>query len=341
MTYPAGNDISEAGQPHLRVVGWPDQEGTAGMPAGTQFANAAEDAATATTEEPHRPADDLDDLSNVDDPHHACPEELRHDTDSGEVGYLDDEYGGQLTDALFPGDEGSLDLAQRKALVTLLKRRFITAMHDATTWRVLVAEPRAIQARLNDLFLDLHIDPDRGVAFKRQVPPEAGSQAFPTLLHDNAWSREETILLVWLRSQGLRQSEVAQDRVFVDRDDMLDHVAADRPEHATDQAGDARRTERAIDSLITADLLVRTAVAERYEVSPAIDVLLPIAKLKELVSWLTQQNQAPGADPPSGPDAQQENDLTQLRDTDTPTEQGHPGSPDDADPSTQQEGRQP
>src|SRR5674476_1591863 len=43
--------------------------------------------------------------------------------------------------ALFAGDEGGLDLGQRKALVALLKQRFISARTDGPEWRALVENP--------------------------------------------------------------------------------------------------------------------------------------------------------------------------------------------------------
>ena len=89
--------------------------------------------------------------------------------------------------AEFDGDEGALRLEERRALVVLLKNRFITSESHSREWQVIVASRQVIAERLNDLFLELVISPEREVAFKR---PVGESGEFPTLLHDTAWQRE-------------------------------------------------------------------------------------------------------------------------------------------------------
>jgi hypothetical protein len=196
--------------------------------------------------------------------------------------------------ALFAGDEGGLDLGQRKALVALLKQRFISARTDGPEWRALVENPRPIQARLNDLFMELHLDTEREVAYKRQVTPEGGGR-FPTLLHDIAWGREDTLLLVYLRDRFRGEQAAGNGRVYVDRDDMLEFIAAHRPEHATDQAGDAKRAAKAIETVYKSGLLLGPSVGDRFEVPGAIEVLLSMEKLHELLAWIREQNAGSGA----------------------------------------------
>lgn len=219
-----------------------------------------------------------------------------HDDAAGEVDrdeWDDTEGDADLSSsiALFEGDEGRLDVAQRRALVALLKHRFITARTHPGEWRALIAHPHLIRSRLNDVFLDLHLDREREVAFKRQAAPDGGGR-FPTLVRDLAWSREETVIMVYLRRRSRAEEGTGQIRVFVDRQEMLDHVASLRPAHATDQAGDSRRGAKAIENLITAGLLIGQHDADRFEISPAIDVVLPLERLHELLRWL--QAQRPG-----------------------------------------------
>lgn len=195
--------------------------------------------------------------------------------------------------SLFEGDEGGLEYAQRHALVTLLKQRFISARTHPRDWQVLVEHERVLRSRLNDLFLDLAIDPTREVAWKRQAVSETASR-FPTLLHDTAWTREETLVLVHLRDR-LRAGLAGGDaRVFVDRDDVLDYVASYRPPHATDEAGDEKRARNAVTSIVKAGLLIATGSEDRFEVSEAVEPLLPLELLQELLEALQKAN---GAEP--------------------------------------------
>jgi hypothetical protein len=197
--------------------------------------------------------------------------------------------------SLFEGDEGGLEYAQRHALVTLLKQRFISARTHRRDWQVLIEHERLLRSRLNDLFLDLAIDREREVAWKRQAVSETASR-FPTLLYDGAWSREETLVLVHLRDR-LRAGQAAGDaRVYVDREDIVDYVASFRPAHATDEAGDEKRARSAVVSIVKAGLLIGAAADDRYEISEAVEPLLPLELLQELLDSLQRAN---GSDAPT------------------------------------------
>jgi hypothetical protein len=229
------------------------------------------------------------------------------------------------TAALFEGDEGGLELAQRRALVVLLKQRFISAQTHPKDWRALIANPRPIQARLNDQFLELHLDRDREVAYKRQVAPEGGGAPFPTLLYDTPWGREETILLVYLRGRYRSEQAGGADRVYVDLSDMLDYIAQYRPEHATDVSGDARRAGKAVETIHKAGLLIGASSADRFEVSRAIEVLLPMEKLQELLKWLREQN---SGEPTPGTDDIPDGDGTDATIHGFPVQQAVSSNPD-------------
>ena len=197
--------------------------------------------------------------------------------------------------SLFEGDEGGLTAGaaphpRAAAQAPLHLRRRCTRRSGAPC-----SPPSACsRRRLNDLFLDLHVDRHYEVAFKRQAVAEGGDR-FPTLLHDVSYTREETILLVLLRQRFRSERANGHDIVIVDRDNLLDNVAHFRPEHATDRSGDARRASAAVDSLAKARVLLKTSDPDRFRISPVIEVLLPVERLRELLDWLVEQN---GADQP-------------------------------------------
>ncbi|WP_418058728.1 DUF4194 domain-containing protein [Pimelobacter simplex] len=216
-----------------------------------------------------------------------------------------DEVADERSVSLFEGDEGGLEYAQRHALVTLLKQRFISARTHPRDWQVLVEHERVIRSRLNDLFLDLQVDPTREVAWKRQAFSETGGR-FPTLLHDTAWSREETLVLVHLRDR-LRAGLAGGDaRVYIDREDIVDYVASFRPTHATDEAGDEKRARNAVVSIVKAGLLIGSAAEDRYEISEAVEPLLPLELLHELLDALQKAN---GTEPADEAEAAEPADL--------------------------------
>ena len=191
--------------------------------------------------------------------------------------------------SLFEGDEGGLSAEQRRTLVLLLKHRYISAALQPTEWQTLLRSQSVLKSRLNDVFLDLHVDLQYEIAFKRQALAEGGER-FPTLLHDVAYTREETILLVLLRQRFRSERANGLEIVLVDRDNLVDNVAHFRPEHATDLSGDARRATAAVDSLAKARVLLKTSDPDRFRVSAVIEVLLPVERLRELLEWLSAEN---------------------------------------------------
>lgn len=196
------------------------------------------------------------------------------------------------TVALFAGDEGGLSLAQRRCLVNLLKHRYLSRRTHPDLWDVIIEHQGLLQSRLNDLFLTLHVDPDGEVAYKRQAVPDSRTARFPTLLHDRPYSREETVLLVYLRERLQRERASGAELVLVDRDDLLERVAEFRPPDATDLSGEQRRADKAIDTLISMRVLHDTLDQDRLTVSPVLDSLMPLTRLQELREWLRVQTDA-------------------------------------------------
>jgi Domain of unknown function (DUF4194) len=199
--------------------------------------------------------------------------------------------------SLFEGDEGTLTYEQRCTLVFLLKHRYISAEQHPAEWRTLIGAQVQLRSRLNDLFLDLHIDAHAQIAFKRQAVPE-GDGRFPTLLHDIAHTREETILLIFLRQRFRSERADGADAVLIDREELLDAVARFRPPDANDRSGDARKVENAVVSLQRAGILLRTGDEQRLRVAPVIEVILPLPRLQELLDTLLGLNGGPPADGP-------------------------------------------
>ena len=187
--------------------------------------------------------------------------------------------------ALFDGDEGSLELEQREALVALLRSQVLTAARRPHEFEALLRHRAVLTSRLHDLFLDLVVDAERGVAYKVQIRAE-GSAHFPALLRDTAYSREETILLVHLRQARLVGRAAGEEHVFIDLEECLEAIERFRPEHATDVAGDLARARRAVKELQAAGVLAGTATQDRFAITSVIEVVLPVARLQELIEAL-------------------------------------------------------
>ncbi|MRG60827.1 DUF4194 domain-containing protein [Agromyces sp. CFH 90414] len=223
----------------------------------------------------------------------------------------EDEEPDQQSLAMFEGDTSTLYPEQRRCLHALLKHRYISAERYPEHWAVLLADPALIRSRLNELFLELEVDRDYQIAFKRQAANETG-ETLPSLLRDASHTKEETIVMAFLRQRFFAQRQEGEDVVFVDRQALLDEVSDQRPEHSTHRAMDRKRAEKALDSLRASGVLLKTADPERFRISPIIEVLLPIEKLRALWTWLMIQN---GTEPPvpDDPDETAHDDQLDLQ----------------------------
>jgi hypothetical protein len=165
-----------------------------------------------------------------------------------------------------------------------------------------VRDSRIIKSRLNDLFLDLVIDRERGIAYKVQI--RSGEFGYvPPLLRDAAFTREETVLLVVLRQRHLAAKGSGLPRAHVDREELLAGIDMFRPARSTDRVGEAKRAASAVDSLARAGILVKAGSDDRFLISEVIERLLSIEKLYELLAWLKTQNTPGTLRDDDGPEA--------------------------------------
>lgn len=200
------------------------------------------------------------------------------------------DTGATLSVAMFEGDAGSLYEEQRRCLHALLKHRYISADRHPDHWEVLLKdEGDVIRSRLNDLFLELQVEHEQRIAFKRQAVSETGDP-LPSLLRDVAHTKEETIVMLFLRQRFFAQRQEGDDIVFVDRQMLFDEIAERWPEHLTNRSAALKKAGTGIDGLARAGVLLKTPDPDRYQISSIIEVLLPIEKLHELLAWLMTQN---------------------------------------------------
>ena len=201
----------------------------------------------------------------------------------------DEEFPSGPSRALWEGDQGFLTLQQRRTWVALLKNRYISPATPGGVWQTLVQDETPFHSRLNDMFLELEIDRHHQVAFKVQARPEADNKTFPTVLHDQPWSREETILLVYLRMR-FRSGYGGSEKVFVDVEEVIDHVQSYRPPTDLARSRGKSTTRSAIETVRKAGILVGKEGAQRFQISPIVEVLLTDARIEQLLTWLIDQN---------------------------------------------------
>jgi hypothetical protein len=107
-----------------------------------------------------------------------------------------------------PGDDmdgaaagRGLPEAARRAFVTLLTNRYVARSRQHQVWDALLTYEAEIRERLSDMFLDLVVDRETEVAFKRQREGDD----FPRVLRrDKPLSRDASLVLIYISGRWRR-----------------------------------------------------------------------------------------------------------------------------------------
>lgn len=194
-------------------------------------------------------------------------------------------------DELFAGDRGVLDPEVRRVLVRLLQRRFLLADRNRGDWAVLIDHQPTIESRLNDLFVRLIVDHDRGVAYKQQI--RSDELEVPILLRDEAYTRAETLILVHLRTVYQRESTAGEASARVD----VEEIEQTALSYFAETDGNTARRQKAIRTALgrlLKDGIIDEESEGRFRISPLVEIVLSSDRLRELHAWLDEQRGHPG-----------------------------------------------
>ncbi|WP_349828844.1 DUF4194 domain-containing protein [Brevibacterium litoralis] len=179
-------------------------------------------------------------------------------------------------------DTSRMDMRARRALATLLRSRFVSRRTHKQVWDALVVFRAEIEESLADMFLELVIDEEFEVAFKRQFPDETAPRM---LRRDRALTREATVLLVHLR-QVYDGPDSVDGVVRISRAQVLELLRPGRhPEDGDDRRFEAR-VDAAIHALENLGLLSEEDEEERlYTVSPVVVPLVGSEELRRITEY--------------------------------------------------------
>lgn len=206
-----------------------------------------------------------------------------------------EEAGARAADAF--GDPTAGDALPREAriaLVTILTSRFVTRAKHPQAWRGLLDHEADIRARLDELFLTLHLDLAHEVAFKRQN----GEDGVPVLLRrEKPLSRDASLLLVMLRQEHA-YTDAQDEPVTVTRDHVAEFLTRFQGDSSHDEVRVDRRIRAAIAALDRLELLTPTPEdPDLFVVSPAV---VPLIGADELLHLERMFLAAAGEDAPRG-----------------------------------------
>ena len=197
-------------------------------------------------------------------------------------------------DVLYLGDTGRLPVDARRALCQLLIGPSIDQQRHAKLWPALMRSEAAIRSALADLFLELVLDRDSGVAFTRQADTE--DLDAPVLLRSSPLTFIDSVLLLYLRQQ-LGEADARGNRAVVADAEMAEALAIYEKNLSTDRAGFNRRVAAAVQKMKENHILTRLAGQEdRHEVSPALKLLFSAEDVSALSAVYRQLRETPAAD---------------------------------------------
>lgn len=181
---------------------------------------------------------------------------------------------------LFPNDVGALPAPARRVLVQLLHGPTLDRERHPMLWPELLIHRQVIASRLSELFLELMLDQDLGVAFTRQVYAEEGE--FPRLLRRIPLTLIDSALVLHLRQQ-LARAQARNERCVVSREDLGVHLALYARVDIKDEAGFDKRVRASIDKMVKHSLLHKMRNSDgRYEVAVTLKLLFPAEAVQSL-----------------------------------------------------------
>lgn len=193
---------------------------------------------------------------------------------------------------LFEGDTGTLPLDARRVFCQLLLGPSVDRGRYGQLWPVLLRHEKALRSRLCELFLELVIDRDAGVAFTRQA--DTGELETPVLLRTSALTFIDSVLLLYLRQQ-LAEADAQGHRAVVEEGQMIDAMSVYEKNFSTDRAGFAKKIAASIVKMKDSHVLEKLRGSEdRYEVSPALKLLFSAEHVQALVKVYRDLREAGG-----------------------------------------------
>ncbi|PFG43661.1 uncharacterized protein DUF4194 [Isoptericola jiangsuensis] len=204
-------------------------------------------------------------------------------------------------EALFAGDTGVLPFPARRALALVLQRRYVSAAAHPAEWKALLAHQNVLASRCHDLFVELVVDRDYEIAYKRQVREDGLS--VPVLLKDEPYKRVETLLMLLARNRFRQEQGAGERTALLDAEELVDYASGFLAQDETNLAARRREIDNAVATLVREHVLTEVATG-RYRVEPVVEILLPVERLRELTAWLRDGGAATDAGPDAGADTE-------------------------------------
>lgn len=181
---------------------------------------------------------------------------------------------------LFEGDTGELPEIVRNVLVHLLRGPYFERSSSRRLWHALVTNEAVIRSRLSELYLDLFLDEEAGIAFCRR--PNLGELDVPTLLPRVRLRFLDSTLIVELRERLMRAQETGE-RVHVTRQDLREILRLYDAAALSNEALLERHLSGIVDRLVKRRILLTLKSGDdAFEISPVLPLLFTTSDIAVL-----------------------------------------------------------
>ena len=192
-----------------------------------------------------------------------------------------------------------LPVSARRALVSLLMNRYISRTRHRIAWEGILAYENDLRARLDEMYLDLIVDHEAEVAFKRQ---QDGDEVPRVLRREKALTRDASFVLIFLRRE-YAFADPDDGPVVISRDQISEFLRAYREDGDSDDARFSRRVDAAINALIKPWQILEPdpAVDYLFAISPVVVPLVGVDEMRRLEAAFRQ---AAGPESSPSPDGE-------------------------------------
>ncbi len=193
----------------------------------------------------------------------------------------------------------------RRALVSLLMNRYVSRARHRLVWQGILTYENDLRARLAEMYLDLVVDHEAEVAFKRQ---QDGDDIPRVLRRERALTRDASFVLIFLRRE-CAFADPDDGPVMITREQIGEFLRAYREEGDSDDARFSRRVDAAINALIKPWQILEPdpAVDYLFTISPVVVPLVGVDEMRRLEAAFREAAAGPGSSPP--PDGEVDEDT--------------------------------
>jgi len=181
-----------------------------------------------------------------------------------------------------PSDHGTLRPDTRRVLVQLVRGPYVMRERHPGLWSALEADESAVRQGLGNLFLELVLDKESGLAFARNLSTE---EDVPKVIRSTPLTLIDTALLLFLRDKLLRGESA---RVFVGRDEIDDQLGVYGSATDTDPVGLSKKITTSVNKMKDNSVLLRTEEEGRFEVSPILRMVFDAEQVTAVAQELRQ-----------------------------------------------------